>query len=898
MTVSAPWQAVTREVGDVTELTGIAARHVAMPLGGIGAGQIAIGADGGLRQWQISNQINHVGFVPDSFFAIRATSAEPPLDVLRILQSREVLGWEPDPTPLVTDDFIPADQRRLLNVAQGVDRTIFRGTYPFAQIQYEDAALPVDVQLEALSPFVPLDTDASGLPAIIFTFTLRNTWHLQINGCLAATQQNAVGWDGLTPISGNHCPLYGGNTNRVRYRPDSVAIVMDNPSLPDDHPGAGQMVLTALNADARTFDRWSTPEQLIRFLEGFNQNARFAGRNYGQERMYRNAPVLPVGPSPAGTTWNGALAVPFSVGPGETTTITFVLAWHFPNRYLNFDQFGHDMSFGRSRFWLGNAYATRFGDALDVAEHVVRNLPELDETSRAWAKQFQDSTLPPWLAETLAAQGSLIRSPTTFWTADRTFFGFEGGLGASTGMWNATFGGSCPLNCTHVWNYEMAVSKLFPQLERSMRETDFEHAQAPEGYIPHRTILPLYLPQFWNRPIGGPTNPALDGMLGAVLKTYREVRQSGDRDWLHRLWPRVHKLLDYILATWDPDDDGVLQGEQGNTYDIAFFGPNMYIGALWLAALRAGEELAKLESDDEYARHLRDRFERGRDNYDSLLWNGEYYVQIIDESAPPEDQFGEGCLADQLFGQWWAHLLDLGYLLPEEHVKTTLRSIVHYNFRKGFQGFEHGFRVYADRDDSGLLVCTWPKGGRPDVPVRYCDEVWTGIEYQVAAHCIMEGMVDDGIELLQALRRRYDGSRRNPYNEIECGDHYSRAMAGWSVSEAISGLRYDATRDAIRFAPMIASGSTRLPFITGTGWGAYVTDTDESGYHAEINCVYGNLPLQSLSVGGIGAGIADVCLDGQSVAHEATWNGDNLSLTFEDRIQVSAGSQLTVTVTA
>ena len=140
-------------------------------------------------------------------------------------------------------------------------------------------------------------------------------------------------------------------------------------------------------------------------------------------------------------------------------------------------------------------------------------------------------------------------------------------------MWNASFGGSCPLNCTHVWNYEMALARLFPDLERSMRETEFEYAQAPEGYIPHRTLVPLYLKQLWDEPIGGPHNPALDGMLGAVLKLYREVRQSGDLAWLDRLWPRLERLMAYIFATWDEDGDGVLEGEQGNTYDIALLRP-------------------------------------------------------------------------------------------------------------------------------------------------------------------------------------------------------------------------------------------------------------------------------------------------------------------------------------
>jgi len=878
-------------------LTGLAARHVAMPMGGIGTGQIGLGADGGLRQWQMLNQINHIGFVPDSFFAIRATSTEPPLDVLRLLQSREVLDWTPDPTPLVTDDDLPAGQRELLGVAKGVERTTFKGTYPFAHVTYEDGELPVAVELEAYSPYVPLDTEASSLPAIIFTFSVTNTWHLGVAGCLAASLQNAVGWDGLTPAKGNTNPLYGGNTNRVRHKANSTVIVMENPSLPEDHPGAGQMVLAALSPNARPFERWATPEQFIRFIEGFNQTAAFAGRDYAMERGYRNSPVPPVGPSPAGTTWNGGLAVPFWIAPGETAKITFMIAWHFPNRYLNFDQFGHRQSFGRSRFWVGNAYSTRFADAIDVIEFVTQNQKQLETDSRAWADLLRDTTLPNWLVEAIAAQGSLIRSPTCFQTADGKFYGFEGGLGASTGMWNATFGGSCPLNCTHVWNYEMALSKLFPTLEQTMRETDLEAAQAPEGYIPHRTILPLYLPQFWGKPIGGPTNPAVDGMLGTVLKTYREVRQSGDRNWSHRLWPQVHKLIDYIIATFDDDNDGVLQGEQGNTYDIAFYGPNMYIGALWLAALRAGEELAKLEGDSDYAARLHDIFERGSARYDELLWNGEYYIQIIDESAPPEDQFGNGCLADQLFGQWWAHLLDLGYILPEEHVKTTLRSIMQYNFKRGFQGFEHGFRVYADRDDSGLLVCTWPKGGRPEVPVRYCDEVWTGIEYQVAAHCTMEGMVDEGLEILEALRRRYDGSRRNPYNEIECGDHYSRAMAGWSITEALSGLRYDGTQNSIRFSPVRSENSTKLPFVIGSAWGT-VSFGSNGNTRADLDCAFGEVTLRKLVLDDVEPGNFVVRLGDTAVQESANWDSGRLTLEFANPVTISAGQRLSISARA
>lgn len=876
------------------EYRGEALRHVAMPLGGLGAGQIALGGDGGLRQWQMVNQVNHLGFVPDSFFAIRTACIEPPLNLTRILQSREVQAFTENHTPLVTDDMIPADQRKLLERYAGFERTRFSGLYPFAHITYEDAQMPLAVELEAYSPFIPLDAQASGLPAIIFTFTLYNHGSHALQGGLGATLQNAVGWDGLTPISGNRCPLYGGNVNRLREHKGITSLIMENPALPDDHPGQGQMTLTTLSPSARAYERWTAPEHFMRFLDGLNPDGHLKEQSTNTQRGYRNTPQLASGPSPAGETWNGGLVVPFWLAPGETKTITFILSWYFPNRYVNFDQFGPRRNYGKSRFWLGNEYATRFADALEVTKYILANQPWLEQTSRAWAQGFAQSTLPAWLNEALAAQGSLMRSPTCFWSEDGKFYGFEGSLGASTAMWSGDFGGSCPLNCTHVWNYEQALSRLFPQLERTMRETDLQQTQAPEGYIPHRTILPSYLPQLWNVPVGGPHNPALDGMLGTVLKVYREVRQGAGLNWLHEHWPRVRLLMSYIIERWDANEDGVLEGEQPNTYDIAFYGPNMYIGGLWLAALRAAEELALLQNEPERAGLYHRLFERGSQKYDELLWNGEYYIQLIDPTLPPQDQFGDGCLADQLFGQWWAHQLDLGYILPIEHVQQALRSIVNYNFRSGFRDFTHNYRVFADQDDAGLLVCTWPRGGRPDVPVRYCDEVWTGIEYQVAAHCIMEGMLAEGLKILAALRARYNGSRRNPYNEIECGDHYSRAMAGWSVLDALSGFHYNALVDALSFAP---AGETQnplsVPFITRDGWGTFARHRTTRGWQIELTCSYGQVEVRQLRLAGHAASIAVSTPTGE-ISCEVSHQDDISTLTFAQPLILLAHTTLTL----
>jgi uncharacterized protein (DUF608 family) len=290
----------------------------------------------------------------------------------------------------------------------------------------------------------------------------------------------------------------------------------------------------------------------------------------------------------------------------------------------------------------------------------------------------------------------------------------------------------------------------------------------------------------------------------------------------------------------------MLTGVQPSTHDIDLCGLNTFMGTLWLAALRAAEEMARVVGDDAAAARYRELFERGSVAYDEALFNGEYYVQKLAPTDRTEFQWVDGCLSDQLIGQWWAHQLALGYLLPADHVRTALRAVVQHNFRVGFRDFTHPYRVYADEDDAGLLMCTWPKGGRPDIPTRYCDEVWTGIEYQVAAHCLREDLDDEAWLILRALWTRHDGRRRNPYNEIECGDHYARAMAGWSVLEALSGFREDAHSGAIEFRYPSAPGQA-LPFMASSGWGVLVAEEDE----IRIECTGGRLDVQSLTINGL-----------------------------------------------
>ncbi|GAH89458.1 unnamed protein product, partial [marine sediment metagenome] len=206
-------------------------------------------------------------------------------------------------------------------------------------------------------------------------------------------------------------------------------------------------------------------------------------------------------------------------------------------------------------------------------------------------------------------------------------------------------------------------------------------------------------------------------------------------------------------------------------------------------------------------------------------------------------QYGDGCLSDQLLGQLLAHVVDLGHILPEDHVKKTIKSIYKYNFRKDLGSHHNVQRTYALNNEKGLLLCSWPKGGRPRLPFVYSDEVWTGIEYQVAAHLIYEGFIKEGLTIAKAVRERHDGYRRNPWNEVECGNHYVRSMASWAILLALSGFKYDMVKKIMSFDPAINQDNFSTFWSTGKGWGIYTQKANPKTGELEwtIEVLYGNL---------------------------------------------------------
>src|SRR5690606_385083 len=290
-------------------------------------------------------------------------------------------------------------------------------------------------------------------------------------------------------------------------------------------------------------------------------------------------------------------------------------------------------------------------------------------------------------------------------------------------------------------------------------------------------------------------------------------------------------------------------------------------------------------------------FERGRAALEARLWNGEYYIQDVDLERYPEQNWGQGCHADHLLGQWWAHNLGLGHVLDPERVRSAAHAIVRHNFRERFRDVTQKERKCASDDDAGLLICTWPRGGRPEVPTRYSDEVWTGLEYEVAGLLLWEGQVEEALRIVEAVRARYDGTKQNPWNDIECGDHYVRAMSSWALLEAASGFGYDAATASITFAPVIDPDDYRAPFVARDGWGTFRQRRDAGAQEVSLEIAWGHLALKRLRLApGDTERPATATLAGDELAVTTSRDGDRVAVDVSEPVTVSAGQTLTVQI--
>jgi uncharacterized protein (DUF608 family) len=798
----------------------------ALPLGGIGTGTVSLYGNGSLRDWEVMNRPGK-GFTPSAsdaepFFAIHLRDGED--SYTRVLEG-----------PLSKEEFEGSHGSR----APSSNLPRFRhcevaASYPFARVMLRDDEAPVDVDLKAFNPMVPADAEASGIPVAVLRYELRNKTGRTLRCSVCGTLPNFVGVSGWTDErdwKGDRNPT-GGKQNRNEFRSGGArGLFMTTDGVDRKDEAWGSLALATTATGAATYRtawndaRWGGG--LLDFWDDFSADGRLENRDVKADR-----PV-------------GSLAVEVDIPAHGTREVTFLIAWHFPNRYgWNVDparQTADDL--------VGNYYTTRYRDAWDVVEKTAPELGSLTRRTVAFVNAFLATPIPGEVKEAALFNASTLRTQTCFRTADGIFFGWEG---------CADQKGCCEGSCTHVWNYEQTTAFLYGSLALSMREIEFGHATNDVGLMSFRVRLPLSRAQEFGR-------AAADGQMGCLMKMHRDWRLSGDDDTLRRLWPKVRKSLEFcwIEGGWDADRDGVMEGVQHNTMDVEYFGPNPEMGFWYLGALRAAEEMARYLGEDEFAGTCRKLFTSGSAWLDANLFNGEYYeheVRPVDDPAKvapyfsagmgasdlanPDFQLAKGCLADQLVGQSTAHVSGLGHLADPGKVRTALAAVWKYNHRDNLHGHFNPLRTFALEGEPGLLIADYPKE-RPAKPFPYYGEVWTGIEYTAAAGMLYEGLESEAVACVRDARSRYDGLRRSPYDEAECGHHYARAMAAWALVLALTGFQYSAVDKWMALADKPGAHF----WSNGYAWGT--CEITSSG-QVTLNVTEGMLALDRFELAGRG----------------------------------------------
>ncbi|MEZ4554984.1 MAG: GH116 family glycosyl-hydrolase [Caldilineaceae bacterium] len=863
--------------------------QISFPLGGIGTGAIGLAGNGRLIDWEIYNRPNKGSVNGFSHFAVKVEQDGDVIDA-RVLNGDLTTPYQGELNGPTFNSFGWGPRREYMTGLPHFDNVDFRGEYPIAELTFNDDAFPGNVMLRAFNPLIPLNDRDSSIPAAFFEHHITNSTDQPLTYTLAGVLSN---------------PLPANNVNQVSRESWGQILHLTSDGVAPDTVEYGDLTLaTDAVLDPDTAASWQQYwfrgawfDSLEVYWKDLNTPGGFVNRTYPMEE--------------AGARNEGVLAVSFTLQPGETRVVRWVIAWNFPLCENYWSPHAVTADDGRKPTWK-NYYATQWEDSTASAHYALENWDRLYAETALYRDALFRSTLPAAALDAVSANVSILKSPTALRLEDGTFYGWEGCHPTS---------GCCEGSCTHVWNYAQALPFLFPALERSMRDADYAYNLRPDGGMTFRIQLPLGAPR-WN------FRPCADGQFGGVLKVYRDWKISGDSDWLASLWPAVKQSIDFAWSPdnvdlWDPEKTGVLWGRQHHTLDMELFGPNSWLTSMYLGALKAGAEMAEYLGDDATAAEYREIFARGKSWADEHLFNGEYYIQQIDlgdkaiverfsqdaqvlqgrstmdaywdaEHAEIKYQIAAGSSIDQVLGQWHADLYGLGDILDRAQVQQASAAIYRHNYIPLMRDVYNPCRIYCLNDEGGLVICAWPEGAtKPTIPAPYSQETMNGFEYSAAIHMIMNGLVDEGMECVAAIRKRYDGERRNPWNEFECGSNYARSMASFALLNAFAGFDFDLVHGRIGFKPVAGNPAVgadkvfRVFWSLGTGWGEVAIAPESCvlevhGGHLSLARL--GLPLPE------GADPTDAELAGNKVA--VTREGDDV--VFATPVEISAGQTLTV----
>lgn len=807
-------------------------RKISFPLGGIGTGSVGLLGNGSFRDWEIFNRPNKGSHNGYTHFALRVT--QDGKSVAKVLQGDCVSDLGDDSSGVPTRTMVGFPHFRSVS---------FEGRFPIARLTLSEENFPIVARLTAFNPLIPHNEYDSSLPVAFFEWELENVSSLDAECALGFSLCNPAEQGINTAFPSEKCR----------------GIFLRNAG--DDRESFDYFDLCMLSDGAETVaqEYW---------FRGRWQDAQSVyWRNFSEpERMPERAYETP------GKSGHATLVSYLQIPAGARRRVRFVMAWNAPNMY---NYWAKDLVRDWDDTPWKNYYATQFADSRASAEYAMEKFDGLYGATKAFADALQDCTLPKNVIDAISSNLSVLKSPTVFRLTDGSLWGWEG-------VHNHT--GSCEGSCQHVWNYAYALPFLFPRLERSLRDVTLKYSLGEDGKSSFRIMLPLGRKPWIHR-------ACVDGQMGEVIKCYREWKISGDTAWLRENGEKIFSMLEYAWSPenpdrWDADADGVMDGRQHHTLDMELFGPNSWLEGFYLLALDCGARMADALGDIARAEKYRAMYENGRAWTNEHLFNGEYFCQRIDlgdkgildrfetekdssywngEAGQIKYQIGDGCIIDQMLADWHGALLGAEPIFEEDQKRKALDSLYRYNFKASMRDVANMWRNFAVDDEAGTIICSYPERfEKPIIPIPYCEEVMTGFEYAAAGLMIVNGYVTEGETMVKVIRDRYDGEKRNPWDEIECGHNYARSMASYALLPIYSGFTFDMTEKYIGFSP-VKAGDGRYVWSIGNTWGTVCFE----GKRRTLKVLGAPLTLASFGVRE-GDRVSSLSVDGKEISYTQT----------------------------
>lgn len=792
-----------------------------MALGGIGAGWFELRQDGIGYNWNIFNNKPLGLGVPftmahDSilFFAVRyqVQGQEPRM---RLLQIEDEFG---------AAAIIDHPHYYVFPWLAGVDETTYEASFPFVKMTFKDKDMPFDVELEALSSFIPHDVKNSSLPAAIFNFSIKSKTKQPVDVMLMACMRNAVGYD--VPERTYASRVVSGHGFK--------GFEMTCNGLDPAHSSYGTMGITSLAGRSTHYLGWEHrhPYYEIALRNRVLPNTDDTdGRNAtDQQTRKRKAMERCFSTIAHSTTLRGK---------GATFGHGFIATWHFPNQYAEAPGAGrHDRRMATHN--EGHYYANFFECAADVGAYVARNLKQLRAGTCAFHDAFFSSTVAPYVLDQI--NSNLNTFFTSSWLTRDGHYGILEGLDK--------YSSYAGLGTTDVAMYGgVATAALFPELDRQLQR-DHRGFQSSRGQVAHSITR-----NFHDINPREKESERLDMPAQYAYMVLRAGFWANDRAFIAEMWPSVKKALEYVLKHRDKNGDLLpdMEGIMCSYDNFPMYGVAPYVASQWLAAVAAGVEAAGLLGDTKAEARYREVLEKGVKVFEDKAWNGTYY-RLYNDAGGEHDDMDEGCLTDQVIGQWAAHLIGMPHFLDRSRVHKALRHIMRRNYHPdyGIRNCTWPYDTYLHEIDAG----TW---------VDQANTAWTGVELAFASFLIYEGLYRDGLKVIKNVDDRYRDSGMY-WDHKEFGGHYFRPMSAWAIMHALLGLKVHGT--TWTFAPRVLEDDVRMYFACGQGTGVYERKLTAKGERIVLTVLTGRLQVRDLHLGLAGAceGKARITCAGKRVA--------------------------------